>query len=158
MAYKIFLSHSGSDKNWINLIVLAAKSAGIMVYLYEHDIRPGIPIADKIKQSIRQSDAMVVLLTNNSQFSPYVQQEIGFAEAHNKPIIPLVQPGIADQCLAMLTGREYIAFDFNEPLKSLSKLVNYLNQLKKRKETGEAIAAIALIALLGWAIKEMTKK
>ncbi|MEE9233833.1 MAG: toll/interleukin-1 receptor domain-containing protein [Candidatus Acidoferrales bacterium] len=151
MAYRIFLSHSGTDKEWVKWIASNANNIGIHVYLYEHDPQPGTLIADKIKQAIQNSDALVVLLTRNSQFSPYVQQEIGFAEANRKRIIPLVQPGIQNQGLAMLEGREYIPFDFYNPQNALSTLLGYLQQLKKAKENEQAalmgLGALILLAL-----------
>lgn len=152
MPYKIFLSHSSADRNWVNWIADNAKNIGTDVYLYEYYPRPGTLISEKIKQAIRDSDALVVLLTYNSQFSPYVQQEIVFAEGEGKLVIPLVQPGIPRQSLAMLEGREYISFDFNNPERALSELLNYLHQLKTAKENEQAvlmgIGALILLALL----------
>ncbi len=94
MAYSIFFSHSGADKQWAAWIAEAAKKGGIAVYLFEHDPRPGVQIAQKIKVAISSSDALVVLLTPQSQSSAYVQQEIGYAEARDaeaqaKLMIPL---------------------------------------------------------------------
>ncbi|ATZ61637.2 MAG: toll/interleukin-1 receptor domain-containing protein [Methanosarcinales archaeon Met12] len=151
MVYKIFLSHSSVDRDWVEWITVNAKNIGIDVYLYEHDHQPGTLIADKLKRAIRDSDTLVVLLTHNSQFSSYVQQEIGFAEASGKRIIPLVQPGIQEQSLAMLEGREYIPFDFYNPEKALSTLLRYLQQLKKVKENEQAVLmGIVGLIFLAW--------
>ena len=81
MAYKIFLSHSGKDGAWIKYIAQRAAAIGVEAYLYEHDPQPGRSIAEKVKQAIAKTDALVVLLTRDGQASTYVQQEIGFAEA-----------------------------------------------------------------------------
>jgi len=145
MAYKIFISHSGADRQWVEQIDVIAKNSGIDAYFYEHDPQPGKYIAEKVKQAIRDSDSLVVLLTHNSQFSPYVQQEIGFAEAIRKLIIPLVQPGIPERSLAMLEGREYIPFGFYNPQGALLKLLSYLQQqlrLKKAKVNEQTILII----------------
>jgi len=150
MAYKIFISHSGADRQWVEQIDVIAKNSGIVAYLYEHDPQPGKPIAVKVKQAIQNSDALVVLLTSNSQFSPYVQQEIGFAEAMGMRIIPLVQPGIPERSLAMLEGREYISFDFYNPQVALLKLLNYLQKqlrLKKAKENEQTILMLIILGL-----------
>lgn len=151
MAYRIFLSHSSGDREWVKWIASNADNIGIEVYLYEHDPQPGTLIADKIKQAIQNSDALIVLLTLNSQFSPYVQQEIGFAEANRKRIIPLVQPGIKNQSLAMLEGREHIRFDLYDPQNALSTLLRHLQQLKKAKENEQA-ALVGLGALILFAL------
>lgn len=139
MAYKIFLSHSTADKKWVSWIAESAEAIGIDVYMYEHDIQPGTTIADKVQTAIGDSQALVVLLTPNSQYSPYVQQEIGFARAKEKPVIPLVQTGVANSSLAMLDGREYIIFNTANPQEALSHLLEYLSKLKKVRERDQAI-------------------
>jgi hypothetical protein len=148
--YRIFLSHSSKDKNFVNLITVMSKLIDIDVYRYDHDIQPGVNIAEKLKQAIKKSDAMIVLLSEESQFSPYVHQEIGMAEISNKPIIPLVQIGLGHDCLAMLQGREHIPFDFNNPIDSLSKLDKHLRILvnKKQSEQYEKVVAILLLLII----------
>ena len=148
MAYAVFLSHNSRDGEWIKWIGGNAQSAGISVWLYEHDPRPGVLIADKVKEKIRACDALVVLLTENSRSSAYVQQEIGFAEACGKLIIPLVQPGIEPGALAMLEGREWVEFDFKNPERALAVLLDYLQRLKAAKETRQRAALVGFGTLL----------
>jgi hypothetical protein len=151
MGYKIFLSHSKADVQWVKWISQHAQAVGIAVYLYEHDPQPGRLIADKVKLAIQDSNALVVLLTANSQFSAYVQQEIGFAEASKKLIIPLVQPGIQTASLAMLEGRESVPFDFRNPQQALLKLLPYLQRLKQVKENQQVVLlGIGAIIALAW--------
>lgn len=94
MSYKVFLSHNTSDGEWAKWIAQQAQLVGIEVYLYEHDPQPGVSIAAKVQQQIREADALVVLLTRLGQSSPYVQQEIGYAEAAHRLIIAIVWPGV----------------------------------------------------------------
>lgn len=152
MAYKIFLSHSSADANWVKWIATNAKQVGIEVYLHEYDPQPGQLVASKLQAAIQSCDALVVLLTGNSQGSAYVHQEIGSAKALNKPVIPLVQPGIKQASLAMLQGVEYIPFDFNNPQTAMSTLLTHLQKAKQGKESGQAlllmIGAIVVGALL----------
>lgn len=145
MAYKIFLSHSSADAHWVNWIKANARQVGIEVYLHEYDPKPGQLLAGKLQAAIQSRDALVVLLTGNSQGSAYVQQEIGFAKGANKPVIPLVQPGIQQASLAMLQGVEYIPFDFNNPHAALSTLLIHLQKAKQSKEAGQALLAIGAI-------------
>lgn len=155
MSYRIFMSHSAEDADWIKWISSNVRLLNIDTYLFEHDIQPGNPVADKIQGAIRNCDSMVVFLTVNSRFSPYVQQEIGYAEAFRKPIIPLVQRGLEERSLAMLSGREYIPFDYKNPTASLSKLTIHLQKQKQTKEVGEALTGLVLLAALGWALSKM---
>ncbi len=151
MAYSIFFSHSGADKQWAVWIAEAAKNGGMAVYLFEHDPRPGVQIAQKIKAAIANSDALVVLLTPRSHNSAYVQQEIGYAEAQGKLIIPLVWSNVHKLTLAMLEGREYVPFDPASPQAALGTLLTYLKQLKAKKEATQAVlgfGALVVAALL----------
>lgn len=151
MPYRVFLSHSGSDAAWVKYIAQHAQTIGVQAYLYEHDPQPGRSVADKVKRSIEASDALVVLLTGNSRASTYVQQEIGYAEAKGKLIVPLVQVGVAATGMAMLEGREYIQFDFHNPGPGLQTLMNYLATLKGAKEEQRAtLAAFGMLILVGW--------
>jgi hypothetical protein len=156
MAYTVFLSHSSTDAAWVKWIANEAGNIGIKVYIYEHDPQPGHRIAEKIKLRIQQCDALVVLLTANSQFSPYVQQEIGFAEASRKLVIPLVQPKVDRKALAMLEGKEVIHFDFNNPKQGLAALLQYLLRLKEKKEGVQAV--LALVGLFVAALTLFGKK
>jgi len=149
MAYKIFLSHNKADVQWVKWISQHAQAVGIDVYLYEHDPQPGRLIADKVKRAIQDSNALVVLLTANSQFSAYVQQEIGFAEASRKLIIPLVQPGVQAASLAMLEGREYLLFDFKNPQQAFSTLLSRLQGLKFSKERQESVLLVVGAIVVG---------
>jgi TIR domain len=146
LAYKVFFSHSGKDGAWTKYIAERARALGVETYLYEHDPQPGRSIAEKVKQAIAQADALVVLLTQHAQASTYVQQEIGFAEAKSKLIVPLVEPGVSVQELAMLEGREYISFNLQDPGAGLASLLDYLARLKAKKE--ESQAALAFFGLL----------
>lgn len=147
MAYKVFLSHNAADAIWVKWIATNCNAFGIEAYLYEHDPKPGKLLADKVQAAIRVSDAVVVLLTANSQASPYVQQEVGFAKGLQRPVIPLVQPGIDQRALAMLQGVEYITFDFRDARTGLGHLLQHLQGAKLAKERSQAILAFgALIA------------
>lgn len=149
MAYRIFFSHSAADHQWVEWLGANAGSIGIVAYLYGNDPQPGLYISDKVKAQIADSDALVVLLTLNSQYSPYVQQEIGVAEGRAKLVIPLVQPGVDQRSLAMLAGREYICFDFLKPQTALQTFLNWLNCLSAQKSQMEANRNVALFALAG---------
>jgi len=153
MGYKVFLSHSSKDSAWVNVIKENAKAIGVEVYCYEHDPQPGKLVAEKLKAAIERCDTLLVLLTADSRFSAYVQQEIGFAEHARKPIIPLVQPGVGSESLAMLEGRENVPFDCQNPKQVLSRLIPYIQKLKQMKENQQAvlfgIGAIILLACWG---------
>lgn len=149
MAYKIFLSHSSTDSDLVKWIATNAQLVGIEVYLHEFDPQPGQLVASKLQVAIQSCDALVVLLTGNSEGSAYVHQEIGSAKALNKPVIPLVQPSIKQASLAMLQGVEYIPFDFHNPQTALSTLLSHLQKAKQGKEAGQTAALVIGAIVVG---------
>jgi hypothetical protein len=149
MAYRIFFSHSEADRPWVAWLAGQAGAIGIKAYLYENDPQPGVYISEKVKAQIGACDALVVLLTVNSQYSAYVQQEIGVAEGIRKLVIPIVQPGVNEKALAMLAGKEYIPFDHLSPQTALLTFLNWLNHLSTHKSKEETSRNLALFGLAG---------
>lgn len=160
MQIEIFLSHNSHDSAWCEQLATEAKALGILTYLAERNVQPGADLAEKIQSAIRRCSAFLVLITDNSVNAPYVQQEIGYAIANNKILIPLVQPSIASESLAMLQGKEFISFDFTAPAEGLKNLNVVLTDLVNKQTQREqeqrdkdnallvmAIAGLVLIAL-----------
>ncbi len=158
MTVSIFFSHSNKDRRWCEWLAADAIGLGVHVYLAEHDQRAGKPLAEKVKQNIDKCKALVVLLTHNSVSSSYVQQEIGYAIAKGKLVIPLVQPEIPKGDLAMLDGLEYIEFDFQNPRSAKEGLAAELKRLAERqRKQGELETLIAVglcIGLLALVVSE----
>jgi hypothetical protein len=124
---RVFLSHSSGDAVAVALFHGQAAAMGVDVYLAEHDVQPGELLAEKVKNAIQGRDAVVVLLTRAGATSKYVNQEIGVALAAGVPVVPVVERGVED--LAMLEGREYIAFDPLHPEGALRDLTTILMRM-----------------------------
>ena len=134
---QLFISHSGKDREWVELVRKRIESAGFGAYLAEYDIAGiGLELAPKIYSAIVASAAVVVVLTDNASSSPIVREEIGFALGQGKLIVPLVTPGVAQNptALGMLNGREYIPFDINSPEQGLIKLTDWVNLFARRQQ------------------------
>jgi hypothetical protein len=150
MGTSIFFSHSTRDRRWCEWLAADAAKFGISAYLAEHDPQPGWQLAEKVKRNIGDCNALVVLLTENSVSSSYVQQEIGWALAEDKLVIPLIQPGIPSTKLAMLQGVEYIEFDFRDPRPGKENLAGELRRLaEKQRKQDELETLIALGLCVG---------
>jgi TIR domain-containing protein len=151
---QIFLSHNTRDRKWCEWLMRSAAAHGIKPYLAEHDVQAGGVLASKIERAIDESAAMIVLITNNSVNSGYVQQEVGYARKAKKLIIPVVQKGITGEQLGMLQGVEYIAFDFASPQEGHAQLTAAMRKLaeKHAKRSGDRdlvlAAAFACLLLL----------
>lgn len=150
---QIFLSHNTRDREWGEWLLRSAAAHGIKPYLAEHDIQAGHPLASKIEKAIDDSAAVVVLITNNSVNSAYVQQEVGYARKAKKLIIPVVQVGITGERLGMLQGVEYISFDFDSPHEGHTQLTAAMHDLARKhaKNSGpnqELVVAAAFACLV----------
>lgn len=154
MGPSVFFSHSTVDRRWCEWLATEAAKLGISVYLAEHDKQAGTQLAEKVKRNIKACDAFVVLLTDNTAASTFVHQEIGYAIAENKLVIPLVQPGVGNKQLSMLEGVEYIEFDFQRPHAGRDDFTAALRRLAARQhkdgqvETLIAVAACVALAVL----------
>jgi len=154
MSYKVFFSYSVQDSAWIEWLAQSLQKVEIEPYMFQYDLQPGQYVAEKVKKNIEACDCFVVLISQASSFSQYVNQEIGVAEGKNKLVVPLVEVGIDSKRLGMLEGREYVSFDKRDPYFTQSKIIEYLSKKKASKELQESVAlgilaALIIIAILG---------
>jgi hypothetical protein len=134
---QLFLSHSGKDREWVELVRKRIEAAGFQAYLAEYDLAGiGQELTPKIHDAIAASAAVVVVLTENAAGSPIVREEIGFALGQGKLVVPLVTPTVAQNpaALGMLNGREYVPFDIDEPQEGLIKLTDWVNLFARRQQ------------------------
>jgi hypothetical protein len=108
---QVFISHSSADAILVDWIATQVQAVGCRPYLAERDIQPGRALAEKVREEIAASAALLVVLTDSAHSSSYVQQEIGAAVQSGLQVIPLVEHGMARAQLAMLDGIEHIRFD-----------------------------------------------
>jgi hypothetical protein len=148
VVYKVFISHNTLDQEWVELMRSDLAAAGIDAYLSEHDIQPGKDLSEKLQQAIRGSDAFVVLMSQHSAPSSYVHQEVGYALAIGRRVIPIVEKGTPANALAMLQKVEYIPIDFSEPKPAMQSLSAYLTQRKKEQQDRDLAIALVIIGVV----------
>ena len=108
---RVFISYSRRhDKVIAGLLAHALKEQCFDVY-YDRRLFAGLNIVKQISQYIADSHAVILLLSKNSVDSAWVNQEIGFARALNKPIIPIQVDSGELQPVGML--REINPLEFN---------------------------------------------
>lgn len=127
---KVFLSHTDKDSFLAKKIASALVASGLDVWNDEIEILPGDNWAEKTSNALKESDAMVVLLTPESLESRIVQREIEYAlgdKSYNKRLIPV------------LVGSEE-----NVSVESIPWVLRRLNmiRLSKPEQTEEGINQI----------------
>lgn len=85
----VFICHASSDNAIANRIADGLEQDGITPWLAPRSIRGGESYADAIVQGIRDSDSMVVLLTEEANQSAFVHREIERAVSLSKRLIVL---------------------------------------------------------------------
>ena len=90
---KVFISYAQQDEKLARKIGDSLKQAGLNVWDYRREILPGDLWSDKASEALRDSDAMVVLLTPESTRSQQVRSEIDYAlsrDAFKNRLIPVI--------------------------------------------------------------------
>jgi len=121
---KVFISHSLKDKYFVSKLRSELLNSGIEVFQFETNIRVGDKILSTIKEAIRSSDFIIVVLSKESVKSNWVNFEISTVLLNEKSkeetlLIPVL---IEDTEIPYsLTDRFYADFrkSFNSGMKNL---------------------------------------
>jgi hypothetical protein len=93
---------------------------------------PGARLTDKVAQKLRESDAYIVLLTDDGYTSPYVQQEAGCAAMSGKLANALVEKSLGNLPMGMFTDVEQIRFDPNDLAASTAAITTGLRNIGRK--------------------------
>ena len=76
---QVFISYTCEDKDLARKLSRRLQDAGFDVWLDENNILPGDNWAEKVSQALKESQAMVVLVSPAAMDSKWVRHEIEFA-------------------------------------------------------------------------------
>ena len=92
----VFLSYANADEKLAKKVGAGLKRAGLRVRDYRREMLPSTPRSEIAQRALRESDAMVVLLSPDSARSEQVRSEINYALSNytfkNRLIPVLVGP------------------------------------------------------------------
>jgi len=144
----VFISYSHKDISFAYQLWKMISNAGIPCYLAELYPEPGISLWDKIKKMIETSEVVIALYTHNARFSAYVNQEIGYAFAKGKLVIPVVEEGVG--LPGALDGIEYIKYNTKNPIDTLKSIAEFIRSFleKKAKNISNTIALALILGSL----------
>jgi hypothetical protein len=128
----VFISHDTNDETLARWLKEQVEAAGHVAWVAEWDYQPGARLTDKVKQNLRDSDAYIVLLTEDGYASPYVQQEAGYAAMSGKLAIALVEKSLAALPMGMFTDVEQVRFDRNDLAASTAAIATGLRNIGLR--------------------------
>ena len=90
-SFLVFLSHATKDQVLASRIRVILDSIGLPTFVYEDYAVAGQNRFSVIRERISECPYFILLLTKRARRSEWVNQEIGFATAKEKEIIPLVE-------------------------------------------------------------------
>lgn len=128
---KVFISCSEQDHRLVHALRSALVESGIEPVLASQTLSPGTRLESKVRKLIDKSHCIVALLTPKGLASRWVQQEIGYAHACHKSVIPVKTKG--GSLPGMLQGVEYILLVQSRPREAFDKVIRFLGQLAKKK-------------------------
>ena len=148
----IFIAYNHKDKviaRFIYHALLREPWETIEVFMDEFSIQPGEDIKQKCLEKARSADLGIVILSEYTQKSEYVPQEVGILLSRDisKIYIALhesweIPPGYEK------TIKSFPLWEEKEPFGGIEKLIEFIRNLLKPKETG-AVEILNKAAKLG---------
>lgn len=129
----VFISHSSKDQAVVRWLQAHVEAAGHRPWVAEWDHQPGANLNDKVLEHLRDSDAYILLLTEEGYDSVYVQQEAGAAVASGKPVIALVDQALAAEPMGLLNDLEWVRIDRNNLAESTAAITAGLFRLGQHR-------------------------
>jgi hypothetical protein len=93
-APQIFISYSHEDAPWVRKFAEALRRQNLNVWLDEWRIAAGDSVANALETALRDSDAIVAVVSPSNARSPNVYFELGVALGMGKRLIPIVSPDL----------------------------------------------------------------
>ena len=147
MAFRLFLSYSLDPTEmalaW-RLQTLAA-AHGIEMYVPEHGIGVGSPVAAAVQKAIESADCVLAIITTAA--SQMVQNELGYALEHRKLVIPIVRTDLAGHPLLARFPRVFTFSPWDNPGTVETQIVEFLKEQQMTKEKQQTIGALAALGL-----------
>ncbi len=120
--YDVFLSYSMADRDEARAMESFLTKKRLKVFLSEKDIKPGSKWEDEIKEALRNSNLLCMLVTPNSLRSDWIISEYGAAWSQDIRILPVLFQCSAKDLPEGL--RNYQAVNFHE----MSKIVQVASE------------------------------
>lgn len=114
MNKKIFISYSQNDKNKVDSLSKALENSEkkFIPIIIANKRNPGKPLAEKVKEGILETTFFIPILTRSSISNQWVNQEIGFAVANDRNILPIVEKSILNELKGFIHNQIDIPFIF----------------------------------------------
>ena len=138
---KVFISHSNQDSSITLFVADTLRRAGISAWVDFENIRGGADWLCEIEAGIQRCDALVVVLSESSAKSVWVERECLYAWQLGKPVFTAL---VADILIPLhLINIQYCDLR-NEPAEGMARLVESIERALQPAEDEEAYAISAI--------------
>jgi len=123
----VFLSYAEKDRSIFDRIVTLQyfRPEGATLIAAEPNKEPGTDLVGKVKSLLHECTTLIVVWSRNAACSPFVNFEIGYADAIGRRIISFKDTEIRREELPIfLLSSEYIPYDPNNLDQSIEALLN----------------------------------
>ncbi|MFN8463898.1 MAG: SUMF1/EgtB/PvdO family nonheme iron enzyme [Caldilineaceae bacterium] len=142
----VFLSYSRRDIDAMQVAREALRATGLVVWTDE-GLEPGTPSwRSAIEEAIRQSKAMVALLSPNANVSVWVDNEVAYAQALGKRVFPILVGGDEGSAVPI----NLIRVQWLDGRKDLQRVIEQELQPHLLRQIGVAVAPANPILGLQW--------
>jgi len=158
MPYTVFISHAVGPDDYPLVVTIAnlIYQNGMQAFVAEWNWQAGATVAQKVESQIEASDAVLAIITPNYTRASFANQEIGYAYAKKKLIIPLIEAGT--NVSGFLYIQDKLEFNRTSFVQTARSLLAFLNEKKLKKENEQALANLVLLGLGIWILNEMSKE
>jgi len=133
---RVFLSYAREDEATAHLLAYILGQHNIEC-LIDRALKAGTKFDAALQEMIRVADAVLVLLTESSISSTWVNQEVGFAVACNKVIWPLAMAESMQPKGMLATTQSYSLFDWTDPARTIQNLITGLLETGRGEQDHE---------------------
>lgn len=140
---RVFLSYAREDEAIAHLLGYILGQHNIEC-LIDRALKAGTRFDTALQEMIRTADAVLVILTEFSASSTWVNQEIGFAVACNKVIWPLAMAESMEPKGMLATTQWYSLFDWTDPARTIQNLISGLHETGRGVQSHESLKRLGL--------------
>lgn len=135
MKQRVFISYARDDQPAVQRLIEHLHEMGISGWLDTADIAAGTAIADAMREAIRGSSAVIVIISPSALINRWIHFEVGAAQAMGKRLIPVLieGEGIEQELPAFLS-------DFNFLDARGKPLAQVAQQIKKAIRLRNSVA------------------
>ena len=132
MGHDVFISYSSKNSTTAQAICHELEDNGVRCWMAPRNIPVGSKYASVITQAIKECKAVVLVFSEQSAISPWVESEINIAFSNRKPIVPYKIDAATlenyDEFYLMLNNRHWIEAypDFKTRFAELVTVVSSL--------------------------------